>query len=96
MNKSTKVLAGAVVLGAMVSFTSPVLADWLPRRGEIHNDRAELYRDRRELQRDLRRGADRAEIARDRREIFQDRRELARDGWRYDNHHDWNRHWYRH
>lgn len=96
MNRSTKALAGALVLGALVSFTSPVSADWFPKRGEIRDDRAELYRDRRELRQDLRRGADRGEIARDRREIFQDRRELARDSWRDNNRRDWNRRWYRH
>jgi hypothetical protein len=97
MNKSTKLLAGALVLGGIVSFTSPASADWFPRRGEIRNDRSELYKDRQELRRDLRRGAGRDEIARDRREIFQDRRELARDGGRYGyNNREWNHRWYRH
>ncbi|HEY6198348.1 MAG TPA: hypothetical protein VI231_07065 [Candidatus Binatia bacterium] len=86
MNKSKKVLLGALLAGTLFAAAQPAFADfdygW--RGGEIRRDYADiaalkrrLYGSELELRRDLRNGAGPAEIAFDRRRIARDRRLLA-------------------
>ena len=83
MKPTKNLIAGALVVGALLALTTPALAD----DRDWRRDLGELNAAHGELRSDLRRGAGPAEIARDRAAIARERNELFRG----ENSWSWNR-----
>lgn len=78
MRQMKSIVAGALILGGLLTLAVPASAHWGHRR-ELRADRRELRDARRELRHDRRHGAGPAEIAADRARIARERREIWSD-----------------